>query len=161
MSTTLTPPATGRMVHDVHWDIDYKIHLGGVWSRFFATLRDEGRIVGNTCGSCDRTYVPPQAYCERCFEAIEEWKEVADVGTLHGATISYRDFKGGPKAPYAVGAILLDGADTLLMHFLGGVDLADQASAQETLRRGLRVQAVWAEQRTGAIMDIEHFRPVD
>lgn len=147
------------LVQDVRWEIDYKIHVGAAWSRFLNGL-GEKRILGSTCESCGRTYVPPQAFCESCHEAVDTWIDVPTQGTLHAATIVYRGFKGGPEAPYAVGAIKLDGTDSLFMHFIGGVDLADPDAARRSLRSGVRLQVVWADERSGTILDIAHFLPI-
>jgi uncharacterized OB-fold protein len=150
---TTTEPA---LIHDVHWRLDYKVRLGRAWSRFMRGLQNQ-ELLASRCGSCGRTFVPPQSYCETCFVPIEDWLAVEPEGTLRASTIVYQGFEGGPEAPYAVGAISIDGTDTLFMHFLGGVDLADQAAARAVLRDGTRVKAVWADERTGAITDIEHF----
>jgi uncharacterized OB-fold protein len=152
-----TEPA---LIHDVHWKLDYKVRLGKAWSRFMRGLQNE-ELLGTRCRSCERTYVPPQSYCESCFVAIDEWVPLEPVGTLRASTIVYQGFEGGPEAPYAVGAIEIDGTNTLLMHFVGGVDLTDQAAARAHLRDGTRVRAVWAAERTAAITDIEHFEVVD
>ena len=69
----------------------------------------------------------------------------------------YQGFEGGPTAPYAVGAIEIDGTNSLLMHFIGGVDLTDSDSARAQLKAGTRVRAVWADDRKAAITDIKHF----
>ena len=148
------------LAHDVTWHIDYRIHLGETWSRFFHGLIAK-EIRATSCSKCNRTFVPPQSYCEHCFEPIDKWTTVAETGTLHVATIVYRGFEGGPQPPYAVAGIQLDGADTLLMHHIGGVDFSNPDAARARLRRGLRVKAVWAENRTGSIMDIRHFVPVE
>lgn len=144
------------LIHDVHWQLDYKIRLGRAWSRFMRGLQEQ-KLLGSRCDRCNRVYVPPQSYCESCFVPVESWLEVEPVGTLRTSTIVYQGFEGGPEAPYAVGAIELDGADSLLMHFIGGVDLSSEADARTALRSGARVRAVWSETRVGAITDIEHF----
>ncbi len=144
------------LTHDVTWHIDYRIHLGETWSRFFHGLAKK-EIRATRCTRCERTFVPPQSFCEHCFEPAEEWTTVPPKGTLQVATIVYRGFEGGPQPPYAVGGIKLDGSDTLLMHHIGGVDLTDPDAARKILRAGLRVEAVWAEDRKGSIMDISHF----
>jgi uncharacterized OB-fold protein len=148
-----TEPA---LVHDVHWELNYKVRLGRAWSRFMRGLQEQ-KLFGSRCDTCNRVYVPPQSYCESCFVPIDSWLELEPVGTLQTATIVYQGFEGGPEAPYAVGAIKLDGADTLLMHFIGGVDLSSQEEARAVLRSGARVRAVWADERVGAITDIRHF----
>ena len=154
----MTEQATTPLYHDVHWEIDYRVRLGTAWSRFMRGLQ-ERQLWASTCSSCERTFVPPQSYCEFCFTAIESWKQLEPLGTLHTSTIVYQGFQGGPEAPYAVGAIEIDGTDTLLMHFLGGVDLSDADTARKALHPGLRVKAVWADDRTAAITDIRHFVP--
>lgn len=144
------------LIHDVYWNLHYRVRLGQAWSRFMRGLQDQ-KLLGSRCDACARTYVPPQQYCESCFAPITEWIELDPVGALHTSTIVYQGFEGGPSAPYAVGAIKIDGADSLFLHFLGGVDLSDQASARAQLKSGTRVHAVWAENREAAITDIEHF----
>jgi uncharacterized OB-fold protein len=54
---------TESLVHDIHWDIQYKVRLGQAWSRFMRGLQN-CELWGSRCGSCARTYVPPQSYCE-------------------------------------------------------------------------------------------------
>lgn len=144
------------LVHDVYWNLHYKVRLGQAWSRFMRGLQ-ERKLLGSRCAACERTYVPPQQYCESCFEPIDEWLELEPVGTLHTSTIVYQGFEGGPTAPYAVGAIKIDGTDSLLLHFIGGVDLNSQLDARDQLRSGTRVRAVWADTREAAITDISYF----
>jgi len=143
----------------VHWDLHYDIHLGATWSRFMHGLQDK-KILATTCPACARTFVPPQAYCESCFERTDEWLELSPEGTLEVFTVAWHGFLGGPPAPYAIGAIRLDGASTLLMHWIVGVDFDDPAAVRDQLPFGTRVRAVWAEQRSGQILDIAHFEPV-
>lgn len=156
MSLTDTTP----LIHDVHWSIDYRVKLGRAWSRFMRGLRDK-QLWGTKCPECRRVYVPAQDYCEACYVKIDEWVQLDPVGTLNTATIVYQGFVGGPTAPYAVGAIAIDGTDSLFMHFIGGVDLSDPDAARARLRRGLRLRAVWADERTAAITDIRHFEPIE
>jgi uncharacterized OB-fold protein len=156
---TTTEPTTTPLYHDVHWEIDYRVRLGKAWSRFMRGLQDQ-KLLASTCVSCDRTFVPPQSYCEFCFVEITEWSELEPVGTLRASTVVYQGFQGGPEVPYAVGGIEIDGTQSLFMHFLGGVDLSDPETARQTLRSGVRVRAVWAEERTAAVTDIAYFTPV-
>jgi uncharacterized protein len=150
-----------KLLQDVHWDIQYKVKLGRAWSRFLDGLK-HGKLLGTTCSTCSRTYVPAQDYCESCFEAITEWREVEPVGTLRAVTIVYQGFDGGPEAPYATGAIELDDTGLLFIHFLDGLDLSNEAEARAKLVNGARVKAVWApeEQRNSEITDIAYFELV-
>lgn len=148
------------LVHDVSWSIQYKVSLGQAWSRFLTSLRDDKVILGAKCSRCQHVYVPPQTYCETCFEPVEEWVEVGSTGTIHAATIAHHEFVGGPPAPYAVAAIALEGASSLFIHLVSGVDLSDPVESRKLLANGTRVQAVWADERTGSIRDIDHFAPI-
>lgn len=143
----------------VHWDLAYDVHLGATWGRFMAGLV-ERRIEANRCGECGRVFVPPQAYCESCFVRTEEWLELPGEGAVEAFTVAWQGFRGGPTPPYAIAGIRLDGASTLLMHYVRGLDLSDPARVHEQLPAGTRVRAVWAEERTGQILDIAHFEPV-
>lgn len=147
------------LIQDINWTLDYKVRLGRAWSAFMRGLAEQ-KVLATHCTQCGRTYVPPQSYCESCYAAISEWREIEPIGTLRAATIVYQGFEGGPTAPYAVGAINLDGTDSLLMHFLGGLDLSSSDVARRTLHHGARVRAVWAAERQAAITDIDHFELV-
>jgi uncharacterized OB-fold protein len=54
--------------------------------------------------------------------------------------------------PFAFVLVRLDGADTALAHVV--------TDGHERVRVGSRVEAVWAEERTGTIRDIARFRLV-
>ena len=87
-------------------------------------------IRATRCGSCERVFVPPQAYCESCFEPADEWLDLPSEGVLEVFTVAWHGFTGGPKPPYAIGGIRLDGASTLLMHWIVGIDFEDPATVQ-------------------------------
>lgn len=143
---------------EVHWNLSYDIHLGETWSRFMQGLIDR-KILANKCRQCGRVFVPPQAYCESCYVRTADWLELPPEGDLEVFTVVWHGFTGGPTPPYAVGGIRLDGADTLLMHVLTGLDFTNPATVRDQLPRGSRVRAVWAPQRAGHILDISHFEP--
>jgi uncharacterized OB-fold protein len=158
MSTNSAPADNAPATQPVHWDLHYNVHLGSTWSRFMAGLVDQ-KILANACTTCNRVFVPPQAYCESCFEPVEKWLELPPEGTLEVFTVAWLGFTGGPKPPYAIGGIRLDGASTLLMHWVVGLDFEDAAGVRAQLPSGSRVRAVWAPERTGQILDIAHFEP--
>ncbi|MDI6909226.1 Zn-ribbon domain-containing OB-fold protein [Nocardioides sp.] len=147
-------PAT----QEVNWNLRYDIHLGATWSRFMDGLRQR-KLLANSCASCSRVFVPPQAYCESCFEPTAEWLELPAEGTLEVYTVAWHGFTGGPTPPYAIGGIRLDGASTLLMHHVVGVDFDSESDPKDALPFGTRVRAVWAEERVGHVLDISHFEP--
>jgi hypothetical protein len=136
--------------------VPYHNWYGRITSKFFIALRDEGRIMALHCRECHRTYMPPISPCPQCYSPLEEWRELSPTGTLLSYT--YVNYLYSQKLqprhpPYALGLIRLDGADTALCHLLGDI-------SREELRMGLRVEAVFREQREGSILDIEYFRPL-
>jgi hypothetical protein len=57
------------------------------------------------------------------------------------------------EPPVIYGIIQLDGAGTGFVHMLGEVK-------SEELRVGMRVKAVFREERKASILDIKYFRPL-
>lgn len=154
----MTEPLT-ITTQKVRWDLHYDIHLGATWGRFMAGLT-ERRILATACPECARVFVPPQAYCESCFVRTDRWLELPPEGVVEVFTVAWQGFRGGPTPPYAIAGIRLDGASTLLMHYLSGLDLSDPDGVRGQVPPGTRVRAVWAAQRTGQILDIAHFEKV-
>ena len=127
---------------------------GAVGSRFLIELRDNKRIMGIRCPTCNRVYVPARSVCKDCFAQLNEWVEVSDKGTLLTYTVCHQPNRVQPMAiPIVYGVIQLDGADTGFVHMLGEVD-------SEQLRIGMRVQAVFKEKREASILDIKYFKPL-
>ena len=132
----------------------YRYFPGPVASRFFLELRDNKKILGIRCPSCGLVYVPPESTCGRCFNRLDQWVEVGNKGELETYTVTRYPLQIHPvPEPVIYGQIRLEGADTGFLHLLGEV-------TPEDLHRGMRVEAVFREQRSGNILDISHFRPV-
>ncbi|TEU03158.1 MAG: Zn-ribbon domain-containing OB-fold protein [Dehalococcoidia bacterium] len=127
---------------------------GAVGSRFLIELRDKKRIMGTRCPACNRVYVPARSICKDCFGQLDEWVEVSDRGTVLTYAVDHESKPIQPMAtPIVYGIIQLDGADTGFVHMLGEVD-------PEQLRVGMKVQAVFKEERVGNILDIKYFKPL-
>jgi len=135
--------------------LPYQYFAGTVGSTFLVALRDEQKILGIRCDTCNKVFIPPRATCERCFSNLtDKWVELPGTGTVTGFTvIRYEEPYQPHKPPYVLALIKLDGADTPLVHVL---ECGDQAEAQI----GMKVKAVFAEKRTGSILDISHFEPI-
>lgn len=130
---------------------------GPAGERFFRAIKDEARILGTRCGRCNLTYVPGRLFCERCFDELTDWIEVGPSGTIEAVTVVHLDLDGALlEPPVWMALVRLDGADTVMYHRLSGVAAADA-------KIGLRVEAAFkpAEDRTGSILDIAGFRPLD
>ena len=136
-------------------EIPYKYFAGEVGSKFLIELRDRKKILGIRCPVCNRVYCPPKSTCIKCFSKLHELVELSDKGTLLTYTIVYgnRQPMHPLEPPFAYGVVQLDGADTGITHILGEADFGD-------IRIGMRVQAVFKEERQGSILDIKYFKPL-
>lgn len=142
------------MVHASRISVPYHWWAGETASRFFISLRDDQTILGTQCSACGKTYVPPRKTCPTCFTPHTQWKAVASQGSLVTFTVVRRPLAALPqKPPILYGLIRLDGADTALLHIIGGV-------RPEDVQIGMRLQARFARERRGTIFDIECFCPV-
>jgi uncharacterized OB-fold protein len=135
--------------------LPYTYFAGRVGSTFITTIRDKNKIMGVKCNTCNKVFVPPRQTCERCLEDIRDnWVELGNSGEVVNYTVVRYDDKHLPrKAPFVMAMIKLDGADTPMVHILEGVDI-------DKVQIGLKVKAVFAEQTTNTILDIDHFAPV-
>jgi uncharacterized OB-fold protein len=74
--------------------------------------------------------------------------------------VNYRYF-GMPTEPPFIGALIrLDGTDVDFLHLMGGIDLDDFEQVRKTVKNGMKVRAVWKDERQGHILDIRYFEPV-
>ncbi len=146
--------ATEAYVHKGRIKVPYTWWVGETGSRFFVALRDERKILGNFCGKCRMTFVPPRRACGRCFNTAMEWREVGPKGTLVGYTVPrYRESIHPPEECFAFALLRLDGADTALAHIVCEF-------REGELRAGMPVEARFREERKGNIFDIRCFAPV-
>jgi uncharacterized OB-fold protein len=127
---------------------------GAVGSRFLIELRDNKKIMGTKCPKCDLVFVPARSVCKYCFAQLDQWVEVSDKGTLLTYTVAGQSNGVQPVDPPIIyGVVQLDGASTGLVHMLSEVDF-------EKLAVGMRVKAVFKEERAGSILDIKYFAPL-
>ncbi len=132
----------------------YRYSYGSQYDRFYREMRDNRLIMGVKCSRCGAVLLPPRPYCGFCFVPPEGWSSVADTGTVLTYTVIHMEFDGQvTKPPYIYALIMLDGADVHLPHLIGEVE-------PEEVRTGMRVRAVWSEDRKGTLHDIKYFRPV-
>ena len=119
--------------------LPYKWALGPVFTRFFEEFKNK-KIMGTKCPRCNRVLVPARRFCPRCFEDTAEWVQVSERGTVRTWSLITFEFSGQPMAPpYLIGLIHLDGADTALSHFIGGVDLSDLEKGRNEIKIGMKV----------------------
>lgn len=119
--------------------LPYNLTPGRATGTFLAELARK-RIVGTRCRGCSRVEVPAQDVCA-CGRDDLELVELSDQGELRGFT----------RTPaFTLALVRLDGADCDLLHRLAG-DGAWQI--------GMRVQAVWAADAKGSVLDLAGFEP--
>lgn len=136
--------------------LDYLYTVGVAGERFFRALKEQGKLFGAHCPKCDLTYVPPRLYCERCFAALEEWRELSGRGTIHTFTLAHIGLDGKElDSPEIYAFVTLDGAHGGLVHRIGEIEPSQ-------VRIGLPVEPLLKRQkdRTGSITDILYFRPI-
>ncbi|HDP24029.1 MAG TPA: hypothetical protein ENN34_01165 [Deltaproteobacteria bacterium] len=135
--------------------LPYSYFAGRVGSTFITTIRDQKKIMGVRCDTCNKVFIPPRQTCERCFSDIREnWVDLENTGIVTNFTVVRYDDKHLPrKAPFVLALIKLDGADTPFVHILDGIE-------PEKVEVGMKVEAVFAKETTNTILDIDHFAPV-
>ncbi|GAA1998849.1 OB-fold nucleic acid binding domain-containing protein [Nocardiopsis rhodophaea] len=156
MGTPPHHPLTGD--HTVEFPGGYTRSTGPVIGRFLTELRD-GRLVGVRTRS-GRVLVPPTEYDPDDGSPVtDEFVEVGPAGTVTTWTWVAAPRPKHPLGhPFAWALILLDGADTPLLHTLDfGPD--NGSAPPRDLRTGLRVRPQLRDERVGAITDIASFRP--
>jgi len=130
---------------------------GVIGSKFLVELRDNRKIKGVKCPTCNQVSVPPRSTCKYCFGELSELVDVSDKGTVITYTVAHEPNPLQPVkgSPVIFGIVKLDGADNGFVHMLGEVDL-------KQLKCGMRVKAVFKpkKQRVASILDIKYFKPV-
>ncbi len=130
--------------------VPYSWSVGEVGSRFLVSLRDDQKIIGNRCGECKTVFVPPRMNCGKCFKRINDWVDLSPEGIVEAYTVVRFAYPMQPAdPPFAFALIKLDGADVGFLHII--------TKNLDLLKKGVRVRAQFAEQRTGHIKDIEAF----
>lgn len=131
----------------------YFVYTAGVAGDEFLKGLRSGRLMASRCPHCKRTYCPPRIFCETCLRDIHDLRRVSGAGIVETFTRLHVGLDGSRlKEPVVAAAIRLDRTDATLVHKLG--DLGRAAP-----RIGMKVAPVWSKQRTGSLLDIQHFRP--
>jgi uncharacterized OB-fold protein len=135
--------------------VRYKYTMPAHHENFFRALKEAGKFSGAKCEKCGTTYVPPVAFCEKCFVRVAKPVDIKDTGVLQAFTVAHEGPDGMPlAAPVVYGIVKLRGASTVILHKV----LADpkKLKAGMTVRARLKPQS----RRRGSITDIEGFEPV-
>ena len=142
---------------DYHWD------AGIAMGRYLEGFK-QGKIIGVRCPECNRTMVPPRAFCELCFRPLDDWVELSDTGRINTYSVSFVNWDASRRRTPEVPAVVeIDGASPgmAILHLIGEVGESLEEITVK-LKLGTPVQAVWkpAEEREGAVTDTKYFRPI-
>jgi uncharacterized OB-fold protein len=141
------------LIAERNFDSIFSYTAGTIRSRFLTEIRDNKRIVGTKCPHCGKVWVPARSTCMKCFGSLKDFVAVSDRGTVTTYSVINCSQPFYPaKSPFVFGIIQLDGADTGLVHLLSEID-------PEDVKIGMKVQAVFKEERIGSILDIKYFKP--
>jgi uncharacterized OB-fold protein len=121
-------------------NMPYTLTPGQATGIFLAELARK-TLIGSRHG--DEVIVPAQDFSGSTGEPADSFVEVAPVGELRGFTTG---------ANGTLGVILIDGSTVPFVHKLTGF-------ADGDLKIGARVEALWAAEPQGGILDLESFVP--
>lgn len=145
----MTEPVTGFLGPV---SLDYVVSAGDCTGAFLRGILD-GRLLGRRCPTCTKVYVPARSICPTCSVPTAEEVEVGPNGTVTTFSVVRFPFEGQKlEPPYACVTLLLDGADSPLLHILGECPVDD-------VRPGMRVEPVWAPEPVPSLERIRYYRP--
>jgi hypothetical protein len=135
-------------------ELEYTYSAGQSASRFLRGMA-EGKLLGQRCPVDGRVYFPSRGSCpQHGMPFSGDLVELKDRGTVVTYAIVRVPSENIPlELPYIAVQVLLDGADTVLMHVL--------KAKLEDVHMGMRVKAVWRprEEWTTSVGNILYFEP--
>lgn len=144
------------LTHDFLLEVTFNYSAGEMASRFFNEIKENKKLYGVKCPKCSRVWTPPRLICRECYVEMDDWVEVGPKGTLIGCTAPQHAHPNPltgttREVPFGFGAVQLDGAYNNLTYVLDEPDYTK-------LKPGMRVEAIFADERIGDYVDILHFK---
>lgn len=131
----------------------YTRSTGPVVGRFLTELRNR-KVVGIK-GSDGKVIVPPVEYDPVTAEELTDFVEVADTGVVQSwSWVKHPRPSHLIQKPFAWALILIDGADTPMMHMV-------DVESEEAMSTGMKVKVRWADEPKGFIDDMVYFVAAD
>ena len=146
MKTSIAPTIHQKI------QIPYNYSAGPAITKFLRGLKEKV-IYASQCASCGKRSVPPLSFCGRCWQPIDSYVPVEQVGTLESfvAPAAFpAELSSHATGAAFYGLIRLHECSTNLVHLV-------QARADSPLQIGATVKPVWKEERTASILDIAYF----
>jgi len=161
-------PARTTLAVQGTWNVGaYKYKAPRLMEEYVGGLK-QGKLIGTLCRGCGKVIVPPRNLCGRCHRPMDERIVVSNVGTVTSFVCSNPVTRGKLQIfgldPIDTGLVKegeviipvfvkFDGSDSNLHTTLIGGD-------PEQVHVGMRVQAVFAKERKGALSDLEGVEPL-
>lgn len=136
---------------------DYKWNPGSTVGRFLTSLRDSQELTAARCTKTSKVFLPPQSWSPYGQIKMDRFQTVTGSPTLKAGTIVYRKPWNAPEGietPYMLAAVSYPGVDSEMIHIVSAPE--DKLKA---LKPGDALKAVWKEERTGTIRDINYYEP--
>jgi uncharacterized protein len=141
-------------------NLHYEHAFGPYYGRLFDEIKTNRRIMGVRTSNGEGALLPPRELDDITHKKTGTWVEVKQTGTVRAMSVIHLEFVGQKQPPpYIYAEIILDGAQTRLIHNIAGVDMS---RAKELVKPGTRVRAVWRDgESTGSLSDISHFEVIN
>lgn len=140
------------VVANFNWSVGFQME------RFLKALANK-KILAGKCPGCGYVYFPPRNRCGKCYSKIEEKDliELSGRAKLISWTIAYVELDGKGnwldlKEPKIIGALQLEGADSIIFMPLGEISPAE-------LKTGLALEPVWNSELKAGWKDIKYYKP--
>ncbi len=128
------------------------LYTCGELSEFFRAIKEDRRLLGAKCPDCGKVWMPARGYCPDCYQPVS-WVPLSGEGTIVAQSYCYHPGMTGDLVkyldlPYVQAMVHLDGTDSYL---LSAVAVNEQRMGAVT--DGMRVRAVFREERKGTVAD--------
>lgn len=136
-------------------DFMYNYRVGPFLEKYIQGLGDK-KILGSKCPDCDKVVVPPRSICGRTPMDMESLVECGPAGAVENFTVAHVTLVKGVveklDTPQVLALIKLDGASVPLLAEVRGIN-------PDSVKRGLRVKAVFRDPAENDLKDLSHFEP--
>jgi uncharacterized OB-fold protein len=132
--------------------IPYNYSAGPAMTKFLRGLKEK-IIYASLCAACGKRSVPPLSFCGRCWQPIDSYVPVEQVGIVESFVAPVAlpaELSLHPAGAAFYGLIRLQDCSTNLLHLV-------QAGTGASLQIGATVRPVWKDERTASILDIAYF----
>jgi uncharacterized OB-fold protein len=130
--------------------VSYHYTAGIAGEKFLFGLKEK-KFLATHCSECGYTCFPARMFCEDCFREFDDsdWKELETEGELFSFTEVFfgHDGKKLTKS-YFICLVKVSGSNTVFFHKLLN-------TAETSI--GMKVKAIWEENRTGSLLDLKGF----